>query len=85
MLERLANVPDMHGDTVAMRVINRLMHNDITQFLDITGPITRLVNDKTRTNIAHLILANRKLDSVEKLKLIDLIVLEDLMLGFCDF
>jgi hypothetical protein len=66
MLEKLANVPDMHGDTVAMRVIKKLGISDITQFIEITGPLTKFVNDKTRTNVAHLLLCNRGLNSQDK-------------------
>jgi hypothetical protein len=58
MLERITNVPDMHGDTVGMRVIGKYNTEIVHKFLEISGELTRIENDLTKINAAHLILGN---------------------------
>jgi hypothetical protein len=74
LLERITNVPDMHGDTIGMRVIGKYNIEIIDRFLEISGELTRVENDANKVNAAHLILGNLSLKSQEKLMLIERIV-----------
>ncbi len=58
MVERLVNVPDMHGDSVGMRVIAKGSFELIQSFLEVSGNLTKVENDHNKVNVAHFILGN---------------------------
>ena len=74
MVERLVNVPDMHGDSVGMRVISKGSFEMIQSFLEVSGNLTKFKNDHNKVNVAHLIVGNQSLSSKEKLLLVKTIV-----------
>jgi hypothetical protein len=63
LLERIVNVPDMHGDTVGMRVIGKYSIEIIDRFMEISGGLTKIENDLNKVNAGHLILGNLTLNS----------------------
>lgn len=81
LLERIVNVPDMHGDTVGMRVIGKYSIDIIDRFMQISGGLTRIENDLNKVNAAHLILGNLTLKSKEKLMLIQRIIKDNSLIS----